>query len=436
MDRKYLRRLVRRHGLLSARGTNRIAVDQTLLVVTLVLALIGVVMVFSASGPIAEVKYNDAGYFFKRQLVWLCAGLVVMHFVAKTDYHFWKTIPIPLLLATAVLLILVLVPSLVTVTKGARRWLHIGSMSLQPAELAKFVMIMYVAAYVSTKHDRFTEFARGPLPPLLVLGVLSTLVLLEPDLGTVVVMTTVVMMLLFLSGARTKHLCVLSVGMVPVVAALLYGSQYRWHRILEYWRGTSDPSGPGYQVMQSLIAFGSGGTFGVGLGKGEQKLFYLPEPHTDFIFAVIGEELGLVGTVAIVLLYGLLVFKGIQIAARARSSFGYYLAMGTTMLIGTQALINVGVVTGLLPTKGLTLPFVSYGGSSLLANMFGVGVLLSISRDRLGGPEIGVPRRPKQERRPLAYRSQRGSRPCLAVTTSVEPRSSNLQRHLTRSFDA
>ncbi|MGQ0556009.1 MAG: putative lipid II flippase FtsW [Nitrospiraceae bacterium] len=399
-----------------------------LLLVTLLLAVVGVIMVFSASAPMAEIKFHDAGYFLKRQLVWLCAGLLLMHVVSRTDYSLWRTIPIPLLALTAVLLLLVLIPDLVTVTKGARRWFHIGSISLQPAELTKFVLIMYVAAYISTKQDQLADFARGSLPPLIILGVLSALILLEPDLGTVVLMSVVVMTLLFLSGARLKHLAFVSLGLVPVVAALLYGSSYRWHRILEFWRGTSNPSGPGYQVMQSLIAFGSGGTFGVGLGNGQQKLFYLPEPHTDFIFAVIGEELGLIGTVGIIFLYALLMFKGFQIAGRARTPFGYYLATGITMLIGTQALINVAVVTGLLPTKGVTLPFVSYGGSSLLANMFGIGMLLSISRDRLGGHEIGFPRRQKRDQGLLAYQSQRDTYPGLTVAPSLVARSSSFPR--------
>lgn len=433
MGRKHLGRPVCRDGIALAQRSNHISADQTLFVVTLVLAVVGVVMVFSASAPMAEIKFNDAGYFLKRQLVWLCAGLLLMHVVSRTDYSLWRAIPIPLLILTAVLLILVLVPSLVTVSKGARRWFHVGLINIQPAELTKFVLIMYVAAYISTKQDQLADFARGPLPPLIILGVLSALILLEPDLGTVVLMSAVVMTLLFLSGARMKHLGLVSLGLVPVVAALLYGSSYRWHRILEFWRGTSDPSGPGYQVMQSLIAFGSGGTFGVGLGNGQQKLFYLPEPHTDFIFAVIGEELGLVGSVAIIVLYGLLMFKGFQIASRARTPFGYYLATGITMLIGTQALINVGVVTGLLPTKGVTLPFVSYGGSSLLANMFGVGMLLSVSRDRLGGHELEVPRRQKRDRRPLAHQSQRDTCPCLTVTPSMALRSSSFPGHRTRA---
>ncbi|QPD04884.1 MAG: putative peptidoglycan glycosyltransferase FtsW [Candidatus Nitrospira kreftii] len=368
-------------------------VDPALLGVSVILALVGVVMVFSASGVVAAAKYNDSLYFFKRQLIWLSAGLLVMHVVSRTDYVLWKPLSVPLLFLTTVLLILVLIPSLGSAAKGARRWLHIGEINIQPVELTKFVMVMYLAAYISKKQDQFTHFARGLLPPLIVLGVLSTLVLLEPDLGTVVVLSVVVVMLLFLGGAHIKHLGLLSLSILLAVAALIFRSSYQWGRIVAYWRGVQDPSDASYQVLQSVLAFGSGGIFGVGLGKGQQKLFFLPEPHTDFILAVIGEELGLIGSVTIMLLYCLLILKGFQIAERARTPFGRYLAMGITMLIGTQALINAGVVTGLLPTKGLTLPFVSYGGSSLLANLFGVGILLNISRDRQGGRESGESRR-------------------------------------------
>ena len=374
------------------RTSKRVPVDPALLAITLVLALVGVVMVFSASAVVAGSRFHDPWYFLKRQLAWLGAGLLVMHLVSKIDYALWRKLSVPLLLMTTVLLMLVLVPSLGSAAKGARRWLHVGPINIQPAELTKFVVVIYVAAYVSKKQDQLTQFARGLLPPLIVLGLLSGLILLEPDLGTVVVMGLVVVTLLFLAGARIKHLGLLSLCALPAVAALIFGSSYRRQRLMTFlspWKNASDS---GFQITQSFLAFGSGGPFGVGLGEGKQKLFFLPEAHTDFVLALVGEELGLAGSVAIVLLFGLFVLKGFQIAGRARDPFGRYLAMGITMLVGMQALVNAGVVTGLLPTKGLTLPFVSYGGSSLVANLFGVGILLSISRDRQGGRESGGPR--------------------------------------------
>ncbi len=367
------------------RTSKRVPVDPALLAVTLILALIGVVMVFSASAVVAGNRFHDPWYFLKRQVAWLGAGLLVMHLISKIDYTIWKKLAIPLLFGTTVLLVLVLVPSLGNVAKGARRWLHLGPINIQPAEVAKFVAVIYAAAYLTKKQDQITQFARGVLPPLIVIGLLSGLVLLEPDLGTVVVMGLVVVTLLFLAGARIKHLGILSLCALAGVAALILTSPYRWKRFLMFLDPTKDPSGAGFQITQSFLAFGSGGPFGVGLGEGKQKLFFLPEAHTDFVLALVGEELGLLGTVTIMLLFGLFVIKGFQVASRARHPFGRHLAMGITMLIGMQALVNAGVVTGLLPTKGLTLPFVSYGGSSLVANLFGVGILLNISRDRQGG---------------------------------------------------
>ncbi len=374
------------------RASKRVPVDPALLAVTLILALVGVVMVFSASAVVAGNRFHDPWYFLKRQLAWLGAGLLVMHLISKVDYTIWKKLAVPLLFGTTVLLVLVLVPSLGSAAKGARRWLHLGPINIQPAELTKYVAVIYIAAYLTKKQDQITHFSRGLLPPLIVLGLLSGLVLLEPDLGTVVVMGLVVVTMLFLAGARIKHLGLLSLCALPAVAALILGSSYRRQRLMTFlspWKNASDS---GFQITQSFLAFGSGGPFGVGLGEGKQKLFFLPEAHTDFVLALVGEELGLMGTVTIVLLFGLFVIKGFQVAGRARHAFGRHLAMGITMLVGMQALVNAGVVTGLLPTKGLTLPFVSYGGSSLMANLFGVGILLNISRDRQGGQDSSGPR--------------------------------------------
>ena len=276
----------------SPRASKRVPVDPALLAITLVLALVGVVMVYSASAVVAGIRYHDSWYFLKRQLAWLAAGLLVMHLISKIDYTIWKKLSIPLLFMTAVLLVLVLVPSLGSAAKGARRWLHLGPINIQPAELTKFMAVIYVAAYLSKKQDQLNHFSRGLLPPLIVLGLLSGLVLLEPDLGTVVVMGLVVVTMLFLAGARIKHLGLLSLCALPAMAALIFGSSYRRQRILEFLHSAKDPTGAGYQINQSFLAFGSGGPFGVGLGEGKQKLFFLPEAHTDFVLALVGEELG------------------------------------------------------------------------------------------------------------------------------------------------
>jgi cell division protein FtsW len=371
----------------SPRATKRVAMDHSLLIITIVLALVGLVMVFSASAVVAGNRFHDPGYFLKRQLAWLAFGFLLLHLASHVDYVWWKRLSIPLLGLTVVLLVMVLIPSLGVSAKGARRWLRLGPISVQPAEIAKLVAVMYLAAYLAKKEDRLTGFLSGLAPALLVIGVLGGLVLLEPDLGTVVVMGLVAIGLLFLGGARLSHLLSLGLCAVPAVLVLVLSSSYRRQRLMTFLAPWKDASDAGFQITQSFLAFGSGGLFGVGLGEGKQKLFFLPEAHTDFVLALVGEELGLVGTGVIILLFALFAIRGFQVAARARMPFGRYLGMGITLLIGVQALINACVVTGLVPTKGLTLPFVSYGGSSLVTCMFGVGILLNISRDRQTGRE-------------------------------------------------
>jgi cell division protein FtsW len=362
----------------------RATADRSVLAVAVVLALVGLVMVFSASAVVAGNRYHDSIYFLKRHLVWLTFGFLLLQVSSRLDYTVWRRLALPILAVTCLLLVLVLIPSLGVVAKGARRWLRLGPISVQPAEMVKLVVVLYLAGYLAKKEGYITEFARGFLPPLLVVGLLAGLVLLQPDLGTVVVIGFVTLGLLFLAGARLVHLFGLVPFVLPAVAVLIWKSPYRLQRLMTFLDPMKDPTGAGFQVNQSFLAFGSGGLFGVGLGEGEQKLFFLPEAHTDFVLALAGEELGLVGTGAIMLCYAALVLKGFQIAARAREPFGRHLALGITLLLGLQALINAGVVTGMLPTKGLTLPLVSYGGSSLMVNLLAIGILLSVSRDRQG----------------------------------------------------
>lgn len=372
------------------RPRKQASVDGGVLAVTVVLALIGLVMVFSASAVVAGNRFQDSIYFLKRHLAWLAFGFLLLQLASRMDYMVWRRLALPALGLTAVLLVLVLVPSIGAMAKGARRWIRMGPISVQPAEMVKLAVVLYLALYLTKREGRLTDFVSGFLPPLVVVGLLAVLVLLEPDLGTVVVVGLVTYALLFMGGARLSHLF----SVVPValagVALLVWRSPYRLQRLVTFFDPGKDPTGAGFQVNQSFLAFGSGGAFGVGLGEGQQKLFFLPEAHTDFVLALVGEELGLAGTTAIMALFGLLVLKGFQIAGRAREPFGRHLALGITLLIGFQALINAGVVTGLLPTKGLTLPLVSYGGSSLLVSLLAIGILLNISRDRQGGRQAGV----------------------------------------------
>jgi cell division protein FtsW len=370
-------------------GKQRVAADHTLLAVTMILALVGLVMVFSASAIVAGNRFQDSGFFLKRQIAWLVFGFLLMHLTSRIDYTVWKTLSIPLLACMLVLLVIVLVPSFGVAAKGARRWLRVGLFSVQPAEMVKLVAVIYLAAYLAKKGDKITLFRDGLLPALIVISLLSGLVLLEPDLGTVVVLGLVTVGMCFLAGARVSHLLALGLCAIPVVLVLVLGSSYRRQRLMTFLAPWKDASDTGFQITQSFLAFGSGGPFGVGLGEGKQKLYFLPEAHTDFVLALVGEELGLIGTATVTLLFAFFVWRGFQIAARARVPFGRYLGMGITLLIGGQALVNAAVVTGLLPTKGLTLPFVSYGGSSLVISLIGVGILLSISRDRHAGRSRG-----------------------------------------------
>ncbi|SLM47904.1 Lipid II flippase FtsW [Nitrospira japonica] len=367
----------------------RVPMDHTLLVVTLTLALVGLVMVFSASAIMAANRFQDPEFFLKRQVAWLGMGVLMMHAMSRVDYLLWKKLAIPILICMVLLLIVVLIPGVGVVTKGARRWLRAGPISMQPAEMVKLTAVIYLAYYLTKKKDKIALFGSGLLPVLIVMGILSGLVLLQPDLGTVVVMGLVAVGLLFLGGAKVSHLASLALCAVPVMAALVLGSSYRRQRLMTFLAPWKDASDAGFQITQSFLAFGSGGPFGVGLGEGKQKLFFLPEAHTDFVLALVGEELGLAGTATVILLFAVFVWRGFVIAARARAPFGRFLGLGITLLIGIQALVNAAVATGMLPTKGLTLPFVSYGGSSLIVNFVGVGILLSISRDRHAGGSKG-----------------------------------------------
>jgi len=357
------------------------SLDRTVLIATYLLALVGLVMVFSASGVMAESRYGDATYFLKRQAIWLLIGVVVLHCVACQEYEIWKSLTPILMGITFVLLVLVLVPSLGAEINGARRWFRVAGFSVQPAELCKLVMVLYLAWFLVRKDEEVRNFTKGVLAPLLVVGLFSFLVLLEPDMGTAVIVVLVWLGILFMGGARLHHLFGFVTLLVLLGYSLIIGSEYRLRRLLSYLDPWQDPENAGFQLTQSFVALGNGGIMGVGLGEGRQKLFFLPEAHSDFVLALVGEELGFLGTALLMGLFTVIVIRGFQIAGRAPDFYGRYLASGVTLLIGIQALINAGVVAGLLPTKGLTLPFVSYGGSSLMVSFVAIGILLSVSRE-------------------------------------------------------
>jgi len=360
----------------------RRVVDPWLLVSALALTGIGLVMVFSSSSAIAEKRYLDAAHFVKHQFGHLAAGLVVMIFLATRDHRDLGKWSLPLILGVFVALVLVLVPGLGHRAGGAARWLRLGWFSLQPAELAKLALVLYLARFLSLRQNEVTSLFRAFLPALGVALALVLPVLAEPDLGMSVTLMTLALAMLFVAGARLVHLAGLVLASLPALYLLVALFSYRLKRLWAFLDPWADPNDSGFQIIHSFMALGSGGLTGAGLGGSMQKLFYLPEPHTDFILSVLGEELGLVGILGVLGLFMVLIWRGLRAALACRDAFGSFLALGCTLIIGLQAFVNAGVVMGLLPTKGLTLPFISYGGSSLIVNLACVGILMSVAAAR------------------------------------------------------
>lgn len=357
--------------------------DKILFIAIMALLLVSVVMVYSSSSVVALTNYNDPGFFMKRQILWVIIGLVFMTITMHTDHHTLSRqraalgfMLISLLLVTATLL-----PAIGREINGARRWLRFGGMTFQPSELAKFALIVYLSYYLSKKGERIRDFVYGLLPACVITGLFIGASALQPDFGTAMMMAGVMVGMIFAAGASVLHLGSLALAFLPVVYYAVTGSAYRSRRIFAFLNPWADPSGSGHQIIQSYLAFGSGGVFGRGLGEGRQKLLFLPERHSDFIYAVIGEELGLIGALVIIVLFGIILWRGIRISLTAGERFSSLLALGITLLICFQGFINMSVVTGLLPTKGTVLPFVSYGGSSLIMMLAAAGVLLNISRE-------------------------------------------------------
>lgn len=354
--------------------------DPYILIITLALTCLGVVMVFSASAVMAEKRYHDAFYFLKRQGGFAGLGLLVMYFTMRFDYRHWKTLSVYALGLSLLLLLAVLLPGIGGTAGGSSRWIKLFfGLRFQPSELAKIALIMFMAFSLDRKQDKVKELGKGFLPYMAVLMVLIALLLKQPDLGSAVTLCLVAFTMLFAAGTRTIHILAVVLISLPIFYKLVMDVDYRRQRILAFLDPWQDPLHGGYQIIQSLLAFGKGGLSGVGLGNGMQKLFYLPEAHTDFILAVIGEEFGLLGVLIVIGMFFLLVLRALSVALAAQDTFGRFLALGIATLFGIQATFNMGVVTGLLPTKGLALPFLSYGGSSLLVSLFAVGILLNIS---------------------------------------------------------
>lgn len=352
-----------------------------LFIVTMTLIGFGLVMIYSTSAILAQENYQDASFFLKRQFLWIAFGLVAMGTLAYVPLRLLQALARPLLLATFILLILVLFPQIGKEAGGARRWLRVGPIGFQPSEIAKLSIILYFSSFLSRKQQVLKQFWAGLVPALVIVCFVSGLILLQPDLGTSVSIAFISLILFFIAGARVWHLAPLILSSFPLLYGFIMSSDYRRKRILSFLDPWKDPGGTGFQIIQSFIALGSGGILGTGLGASRQKYFYLPEAHTDFIFSIVGEELGLLGTGALVLLFTLLVIFGFRIAMRAPTLYSHLLGMGIVCMIASQALMNMCVATGCLPTKGMPLPFISFGGSNLVLNMAGIGLLLNVGRE-------------------------------------------------------
>jgi cell division protein FtsW len=357
----------------------RLESDRVLFGAIVILVLFGGLMVFSASAVLAAERYGSSYYFLLRQIAWVAAGVAIMVGMMNLDYRRLASprILFPALGVQVLLLSGVLFSS---ARNHAHRWLHLGPVSLEPSELAKIVLVVFLAYFLDQRNGRTNDWKHTLLPVGLVTGATVGLILMEPDLGTAMAIVLVVAAMLFAAGLHWAYFAGAALASIPAIAMLIYLVPYRHNRVLAFLNPWSDPLGKGFQIIQSYIAVGTGGIDGLGFMEGKQKLFYLPEPHTDFIFAVICEEFGLIGAMVVLALFGVILWRGLRAAVLCSNNFGRLLAIGLTVLVVGQAVVNMSVVLGLLPTKGIPLPLVSYGGSSLLTSLLALGVLLNISQ--------------------------------------------------------
>ncbi|MFK2824910.1 stage V sporulation protein E [Bacillus sp. B190/17] len=358
----------------------KFAPDYFLLILIVILLTVGVTMVYSASEVWAEYKFNDALFFAKRQLLFAVVGFIAMIMLMNVEYWTWRRFSKAALIGCFILLVLVLIPGVGMVRNGSQSWIGAGAFSIQPSEFMKLAMIIFLAGYLSENQKHMIYFKRGLLPALGLAFAAFGLIMLQPDLGTGTVMIGTCLVMIFISGARIFHFVLMGLVGVAGFAGLVLSAPYRIKRITSFLDPWSDPLGSGFQIIQSLYAVGPGGLFGLGIGESRQKYYYLPEPQTDFIFAILAEELGFIGGVFILILFSLMLWRGIRIALKAPDLFGSFLAVGIISMLAIQVVINIGVVTGLMPVTGITLPFLSYGGSSLTLMLAAFGILLNISR--------------------------------------------------------
>jgi cell division protein FtsW len=353
--------------------------DKVLFFATLLLVFASIVMVYSASAVMAMERFHRPYLFLIKQAMWAALGLAALAIVMRVDYRLYRQ---PTVIWTSLVLVgaglgMVLLSAPIN---GTRRWFGVGGFGVQPSELAKLSLILFTAALLERRMHRVNDVRYALMPIALVSGLMVMLVLMEPDFGTAVSMLLVVALMIFAAGLDWRYFAAVAVAAIPTLVAIAVAAPYRMRRVTTFMNPDADPLGDGFQILQSLIAVGTGGVTGAGLMQGVQKLFYLPEPHTDFIYAVIGEETGLVGTTLVLIAFVVITWRGLRIALRSPDPFASFLAMGLTGMIAVQAFINISVVLALMPTKGIPLPFVSAGGSSLLINLVGMGILLNLSQ--------------------------------------------------------
>jgi cell division protein FtsW len=353
--------------------------DRFLFFVTLVLVGFGVAMVFSSSVIIAQEKFGDPNYFSLKQLIFAALGLAVMFVVMKVDYHTYRD-PVVVFSSLAVVVALLVFVFFLPSAANTHRWIQLAGFSLQPSEMAKLALIFFLAYFLEKRKGKINDVRFTLVPIAVVVALLAGLIELQKDLGTAVSLIVISAALLFIAGLDPRWIAASVILAAPTLYILVSRVGYRRERILAFLNPWDDPQGRGFQIIQSLYAVSSGGITGLGFMEGKQKLFYLPEAHTDFIFAVVGEELGMIGTAAVLLLFTLLLWRGLRTSMRAPDSFGFYLALGITVMVCVQAFINMSVVLGLLPTKGIPLPFLSYGGSSFVVMLASLGILLNVSQ--------------------------------------------------------
>lgn len=352
----------------------------SLFIAIIVLALFGLMMIYSASSIWAEYKFNDSFYYFKRQLIFIVIGIFIMYVVSKIDYRIYYEKSNKILLICFILLILVLIPGIGSVRNGSRSWFGIGSLGIQPSEAAKLALIIFTSKYLSKKNKFVKSYKDGVFPILGVVFLFFGLIMLQPDLGTGMILVMSIISLLFIAGVNMKFF--IGGGIIGVIGViiLIIIAPYRMDRITSFIDPWKDPLGTGFQIIQSLYAIGPGGLLGTGYLNSIQKQFYLPEPQTDFIFSIIAEEFGIFGAIFVVGMFLFIIYKGLKIALNCNNLFGKYLAFGMIFQLSFQTMMNLMVVIGMIPVTGVTLPFLSYGGSSLLITMFSMGIILSISR--------------------------------------------------------